>query len=321
MIQGKHLLVVLSVCLVFLGISANKAVCSESVWSYSPPACDRQGGVTLVPLRALLESLGMTFHYNAAKKMTTITLGTRTINVITGLSFAYVNGHAVHIDAPVCQRHGITYVPLRFVGEALGCLVHWDERSKRATISYDESNPLPLRSVPQAANPVAQTGNPVQQPATFEQQAINWVKFKCVEGRFTADFPGAPHRKTSPFRVLDSDRTLNEFICDKGDRCLFAEYVDLQREIVTKADVDRILDSSRDGAAAKVGGKITTATDGIIDGHPTRDFIVQIPGKTLVNDHVRIFIVGNRLYIFQSLWVDGITDMYTQHFFDSIHVD
>jgi len=48
-----------------------------------------------------------------------------------------VNGNQVNIDPPaVILTSGSTYVPVRFVAEALGCDVEWVEQKKTAVVYY-----------------------------------------------------------------------------------------------------------------------------------------------------------------------------------------
>jgi photosystem II stability/assembly factor-like uncharacterized protein/methionine-rich copper-binding protein CopC len=100
-----------------------------------------KNGRTLVPIRAIIESLGGTVVWNATERKVTISLGSTTIELWIGKSTAKVNGVGTSIDsmnAKVVPEiiNGRTMLPLRFVAENLGCDVQWDGITKTITITY-----------------------------------------------------------------------------------------------------------------------------------------------------------------------------------------
>ncbi len=60
-----------------------------------------------------------------------------TLQVSFGLGQSYYvqNGEAVPMDAATFAENDRTYVPLRYLGAAMGALVSWDEQSKTASLS------------------------------------------------------------------------------------------------------------------------------------------------------------------------------------------
>lgn len=96
---------------------------------------------TVVPIRAIVEKLGGTVGWDGDKKVVSITLKDKSINLQIGNSIAVVNGKEVQIDPsnPLVKPIIInerTMVPLRFVAEQLGCNVSWDEKQKKITVEY-----------------------------------------------------------------------------------------------------------------------------------------------------------------------------------------
>ena len=81
------------------------------------------GGRTLVPMRGIAEWLGAKVEYG--KPRIAITLGQTVIGLVVGSEFATVSGNPVQLAAPAKVYGGITCVPLRFVGEALGLKVSY----------------------------------------------------------------------------------------------------------------------------------------------------------------------------------------------------
>ncbi|MZQ75276.1 MAG: hypothetical protein GT589_03855 [Peptoclostridium sp.] len=56
------------------------------------------------------------------------------IELTIGKQMATVNSKAVTLDAAPVIMNDRTMVPLRFVAEALGCKVGWDEATQKVTI-------------------------------------------------------------------------------------------------------------------------------------------------------------------------------------------
>ncbi|WP_138755028.1 copper amine oxidase N-terminal domain-containing protein [Paenibacillus sinopodophylli] len=77
-------------------------------------------GTTMVPFRPLFTRLGLEVTWNAKSKQITASNGERKIVLTIGSRKATINGvEQVMPLAPVVQG-GVTYVPLRFVGDASG---------------------------------------------------------------------------------------------------------------------------------------------------------------------------------------------------------
>lgn len=75
----------------------------------------------LVPLRAVAEALGLTVEWKPETSQVVCSNGDRTVSFTLG-SLEYSGGV---LDAAPFAENGITYLPLRALGEALGCEVEW----------------------------------------------------------------------------------------------------------------------------------------------------------------------------------------------------
>ncbi len=85
-----------------------------------------QSGRTLVPFRAIAESLGIAVNW-VQETQTVHAVGYgKVVDLKTGSRTASVDGKAVPLDiAPfITSQHAV--IPLRFFGEAFGCKVNWD---------------------------------------------------------------------------------------------------------------------------------------------------------------------------------------------------
>ncbi len=94
---------------------------------------------TLVPMRAIFEALGAQIVWDAETRTVFAAQikdnGNNIISVQTGSEKAFVNSVEKILDTPAKIVHDRTFVPLRFVSEALGCKVDWDGTSQTVTVT------------------------------------------------------------------------------------------------------------------------------------------------------------------------------------------
>lgn len=101
-------------------------------------------GTVLLPLRSLSKSLGYKVNWNSETKQIDIIEGGTSIRLVIDSDKAEVNGKAVKLNFPAQVIEGTTYVPLRFVGEALNLDVVWDGKTQTVNLEgkyiLDEEN-------------------------------------------------------------------------------------------------------------------------------------------------------------------------------------
>lgn len=97
------------------------------------------GGRVLVPLRGVVERLGGNVQYDADSKVITGAQSNlaKQFRLRVGSDEALMNGQNMSLDSPPRVINGTTYVPLRFVSEALGADVRWDNAKHVVTIMAD----------------------------------------------------------------------------------------------------------------------------------------------------------------------------------------
>ena len=104
-----------------------RVVIDGSVMQFPDQQPMQSSGRVLVPLRGVFERLGASVDWNSDDQTVTAhKRGTRVMLVI-GRHHATVNGNDVRLDVPARLVGGSTMVPLRFVSEALGAEVSWNE--------------------------------------------------------------------------------------------------------------------------------------------------------------------------------------------------
>jgi len=110
------------------------------------PAPIMQSGRVFVPLRSVFENLGASVVYSNGQINAT---GNNTeISLTIGSTQATVNGSPVTIDVAPFIVGASTYVPLRFVSQALGANVSWDDGDQIVEITTGS-----VASAPDSAPP------------------------------------------------------------------------------------------------------------------------------------------------------------------------
>lgn len=103
---------------------------NTSVYPYS------EEGRTLVPIRAIIESMGGKIGWDSRDRRVDITYKSTNIKLWIDNTSAEVNGKQLTLDVPPRSVQGRTMLPLRFVVENLGAKVNWDGKTQKITINY-----------------------------------------------------------------------------------------------------------------------------------------------------------------------------------------
>ena len=83
-------------------------------------------GRTLVPLRAIFETLGATVEWNGDTQTVTATKDDVSISLVINNTTATKNGEAITLDVPAKIVNGRTLVPVRFIADCFGVHVDWN---------------------------------------------------------------------------------------------------------------------------------------------------------------------------------------------------
>ncbi|UVI31468.1 stalk domain-containing protein [Paenibacillus spongiae] len=103
----------------------------------SPPPIVANG-TTLVPMREIFTALNAKVSWEPQTKTIIASKGYTKISLQIGAKQAFKNGKAVKLDVPARQTNGATFVPLRFVAEALDAEVSIDTKTKIIRITSAE---------------------------------------------------------------------------------------------------------------------------------------------------------------------------------------
>ena len=91
-------------------------------------------GRTLLPLRDVFESLGASVNWNPVSQSIAAQSGTTQIQLGINNPVAFVNGRNVSLDQPAILVGGRAFVPLRFVAEATGAQVDYNNQLQLVSI-------------------------------------------------------------------------------------------------------------------------------------------------------------------------------------------
>jgi hypothetical protein len=104
-----------------------------------PPAILRAGSV-FVPVRGVFENMGASVVYSSGRITAHGSRGEQIVMYV-GQRSASINGSFVQLDTAPFIEGGSTFVPLRFVSEALGAQVSFDNGSKTVFIQSAQGQP------------------------------------------------------------------------------------------------------------------------------------------------------------------------------------
>jgi hypothetical protein len=89
---------------------------------------------TMVPLRVVAENLGARVDWNSSENRVDLVRNLEKVSLWIGKAEALKGGQPVTFDVSPEVTDGRTFVPLRFVAEALGARVEWDDVTQTARV-------------------------------------------------------------------------------------------------------------------------------------------------------------------------------------------
>ena len=92
---------------------------------------------TLIPVRAIAESLGLTVDWDEDTRTVTAKDAGAEITLVIDSDTATVNGETKTLGVPARITDDRTFIPLRFVSENMGAEVLWDGDTRTITITGD----------------------------------------------------------------------------------------------------------------------------------------------------------------------------------------
>lgn len=173
-----------------------------------------QAGRIFVPMRAIFERLGATVVYDNGT--INATRDRRTVSLTIGSPTATVNGQQLQLDSPPFEIAGRTLVPLRFVSQALGARVDWNENRLTA---YIMTGGMPGGYQPQGTTHQYQSqygGRQYGEGANFLRNAYPMARTSRVYPPISASFDRPLQPQTVRVRLDGQDVTANARIRPDG---------------------------------------------------------------------------------------------------------
>lgn len=138
---------------------------------------DAENGRTYVPLRLMGEYAGAAVEWQPEAERIVIRRDGKEIVLHVGRSEASVGGETQTLDAPPFALDGVTYVPLRFVGAALGLKVEWQPQAGTVSVARGEGEVrlpvIPLGSIRTDVPPIVHEARTFKVDGkTFKAQMI-----------------------------------------------------------------------------------------------------------------------------------------------------
>lgn len=130
----------LIICLIMLAVSASAEGITVEVDSV-PVVFDSPvkiiNGRTMVPVRAVFESLGAEVTWDGEKRTVYAKRDGKNISMTIGENRLFLNGLVMPMDVSAVIMENRTYVPARFAAESMGYAVSWDSQECTVRISTD----------------------------------------------------------------------------------------------------------------------------------------------------------------------------------------
>ena len=121
----------------------------------------------LVPARDVFEKMGCEVLWNEAQRQVSVKKGSDVVLINIDSDTAYKNNSSFKIDSAAKIINERTMIPLRAVSEAVGCEVEWNNSSRTAVITYNNSEAeQPIVQPSASEQPTVQ---PAVQPSSQEQ--------------------------------------------------------------------------------------------------------------------------------------------------------
>lgn len=98
-------------------------------------------GRTLVPARVIFEHFDADVYWNDSLKQATIATDSKTIILTINSNTAMVNSKRYVLDTAPVIKDGRTLIPVRFVSEAMGHEVNWDDKTRSVKIKTKTPEP------------------------------------------------------------------------------------------------------------------------------------------------------------------------------------
>jgi S1-C subfamily serine protease len=231
-----------------------------------------ENGRTLVPLRTVFESFGMSVVWDGYTRTVTASNNNIVMRLQVGNNIALVNNQQVPLEVPPREVNSRVLVPLRFVGESLGATVVWDEKNNCITIKFDKNHIQTLNinanyqpsEIFKICNPAVISINLYDKNGTIYSSASGVIidingkiatNYHVIQGAYSAKIKLADGTKYDVTRVINYDE-------DKDIAIL--QISGSNFPYIQMGDSDAIVNGQQVVAIGSPKGLDNTITDGLV---------------------------------------------------------
>ena len=135
-------------------------------------------GRTMVPMRVIFEALGADIHWDGEAGTVTATRDDLMVVAVIGETIMVVNGVATLMDVAPVIVNDRTLVPVRFISEAFGADVEWDQINRTVIIASAEYSEPPGAYLDDIDKPYETQEAPQLTEYDFERRVFELVNIE-----------------------------------------------------------------------------------------------------------------------------------------------
>lgn len=177
-------------------MDVNIVINNQTLAKEPPPL--KVAGQVMLPLRSVFNALGAEVRYE--NKVITATRGSKEVIMSPDVKQAVIDGQEIEMAVPPMIFEGSTYVPLRFVAQALGDSVAFDTATNTITVAPPED---PIDVPPDR---ISILKDRLKQLVIGNQGAI--LKVRDISGSSEVYYRGLDDRDTAPYDGEDHTQIL-----------------------------------------------------------------------------------------------------------------
>lgn len=146
---------------------------------------------------------------------------------------------------------------------------------------------------------------------------VKWTSVAAEDGSFKAELPGKVERVSSSMETPAGPAPIEMWVFQDGERAYMVGFTEYPEKVRAVVEDRELLDSARDGAVARVRGKLLIDEPKEAGGMPGRriEFDAE-QGQVRVRGE--FYVAGRRLYqVFATVHPQDVESAEVQRFFES----
>lgn len=129
-------------------------------------------GRTQAPAKFIGGELGAVVSWNSKEQKAVFTFEDKTLVLNIGKKEYVINGETKQMDTTATLKDGRTFVPARYIAEAFGAEIKWDEATRKVYISKSKT-PVPQEPIKEDSNIITEPPETITEPPVAIKKPIN----------------------------------------------------------------------------------------------------------------------------------------------------